>query len=39
MTELDVTQRLDRLERENRLLKRIGGIVLVGFAAKLIAIK
>jgi hypothetical protein len=29
----DVTQRLDRLERENRRLKRIGGVVLVTLAA------
>jgi hypothetical protein len=33
MTEPDVTERLDRLERENRRLKRIGGVVLVGLAA------
>lgn len=28
-----LTHRLDRLERENRWLKRIGGVVLVGLAA------
>ena len=33
MTERDVTQRPDRLERENRRLKGIGAVVLVGLAA------
>jgi len=33
-TTLDrLTQRLDRVERENRRLKRIGGVALIGLAA------